>query len=510
MQLHKNRITDEELEVNPKIKQEMTTIFYKDLKPFQQYDTIKFSVKLNKETKKYECIEETTKFVKVWEHDQEMKAYQTLDFLPTNKTESELLKFRQDIKDAEVFNMFCGYNDLLSTTKLPLKPDGQVDEDKVLKVTELWRDIVLNLVEGNEEYYELYVNWISQHLINPSNKLGISVILEGQQGSGKNLHLKPIAKIVGARHFLDTCNIDDILGTHAEGVMNKLWIVLNELEGRDTMDFEGQLKSFVTEDTKTVNVKFMRPTEVQNYTNVLITTNKKNCIHIDVMSGNRRWMAFRSTEKYAFQSKLYTKNQWEQIQQRFNVPKFIVCLYYYLTKIIDGTKYKFGSIPQTEALKTLINYSRSSVLFWFEEFLMEKDYKHMKLKQEYIIDNQNSKNKRYIDEDGDIQEYDDDFEIDDRFFYIKFTSLFDCYKKWADHCNEQHPLDKKTLENKLKDASDLGIISYHDSNWNQKAIKFHYKYTLEKIQNFNKSSSKEQNIENKEQYQLFQDQDLEW
>jgi hypothetical protein len=496
MQLHKNRITQEEIEVNAKIKQEMTTIFYNDLMPFKQYDTVRFSVNLSKETGKYECLEESTKFIKVWQQDQDMKAYQTFDFLPTNKTESELLRLRHSLKDAEVFNMFCGYNDILSTTPLPLGPNGQVDEERVLKVTELWRDIVLNVVEGNEQYYELYVNWLSQHIKDPSNKMGISVILEGLQGSGKNLHLKPIAKIVGQRHFLETSNIEDILGKHAEGVVNKLWVVLNELEGKDTLDFEGQLKSFVTEDTKTVDIKFMRPTEVHNYTNVIVTTNKKNCIRIDVMSGNRRWMAFRSTEKYAFKNLLYNKNQWKDIKDRFESPKFVVCLYHYLTKMIDGAKYKFGKIPQTEALKTLIRHSRPSYVFWLEEFLSERHITYLTAKNSLDL---LRPNQVKINEVEKLKSFND-----------TATNLFSYYKIWAEQANEQHKLTKKQFYNDLE-CSGFGLTFYTDSHLNQQTIRFEYETVLESLKKRYSSNKYEETTEVSEAADklVFED-DLAW
>jgi len=445
-QIHKNK---EMIEKKNKPLQETTTIFHKDLTAFKQYSTLLFKVYKDKETEKYHCEEESTKFIKLWEFDDNLKSYQTIDFIPKNATETQIrLEKINQKEDEDVFNMFCGYNDILHKTALPLKEDGTVNKEKVYKITSLWRDIVLNLCEGNPKYYNFYINYLSQHLKDPSNKtLGLAVIFEGLQGAGKNLHLQPIRDIVGKRYFLETANIDDILGKHAEGYLNKLWVVMNELEGKDSIDFEGQLKSFITEDTKTVNVKFQRPVDVNNYCNLIITTNKKNCIRIDVITGNRRWCAFRCTEKYSHRNQFFTKPQWEQIAKYFESPQFLRCLYYYLTEMIDPTNYNF-KIPQTEALKTLIRHSRAGYFYWLGDFLRQK--------QSFI--NEHAK------------------------FNDKASVLYNDYKSWCEQTSAEHTLSSQKFKNHIHDLG-IGIDFFEDTSLNQDRVVFEYKTVLE---NFNR------------------------
>ena len=460
-QIHKNR---ESVVKKSKTVQETTTIFHKDLNAFKQYSTVLFKVYKDKETEKYHCEEESTKFVKLWEFDDNLKSYQTIDFIPKNATETDIRLEKVNQKDDEdVFNMFCGYNDILNKTSLPLKEDGKVDEEKVKEITSLWRDIVLNLCEGNPEYYNFYINFLSQHLKDPSNKTGLAIIFEGLQGAGKNLHLKPIRDIVGKRYFLETANIDDILGKHAEGYLNKLWVVMNELEGKDSMDFEGQLKSFITEDTKTVNVKFQRPVDVNNYCNLIITTNKKNCIRIDVVTGNRRWCAFRCTEKYTNKREFFTKQQWEEIAKFFEGEKFLRCLYYYLTEMVDGTKYNF-KIPQTEALKTLIRHSRPGYYYWLEDYLKQ--------------------NLSFLNKDAK--------------FSGKASDLYRNYKQWCEETSSEHTLSTQKFKNVIHDLG-IGIDFFHDTNLNQDTVEFVYKTVYDNFTqiHINKYEDKQTEAKNK-------------
>jgi phage/plasmid-associated DNA primase len=272
------------------------------------------------------------------------------------------------------------------------------------------------------------------------------VIFEGLQGAGKNLHLKPIRNIVGQRYFIETANIEDILGKHAEGYLNKLWVVLNELEGKDSMDFEGTLKSFITEDKKTVNVKFQRPADVNNYCNLIITTNKKNCIRIDVVSGNRRWCAFRATDKYSNKKAFHNKSQWEQIAKSWENPIFLRCLYYYLTVMNDGTKYNF-KIPHTEALKTLIRYSRPHIYYWLESYLNEK-------MQCLSFLRDNSK------------------------FNGLATELYNHYKEWCEQSQPDHVLSNQKFKNSIHELG-IGIDFFKDTGLNQNTVEFEYKTVYE-------------------------------
>ena len=73
---------------------------------------------------------------------------------------------------------------------------------------------------------------------------------------------------------------------------------LNEAEGKDTFDFEGKMKSFISESTIVINPKNVRPTEISNHARTVIATNKANPIPIDVKLKDRRYAVFQSTDEY--------------------------------------------------------------------------------------------------------------------------------------------------------------------------------------------------------------------
>lgn len=447
-------------ENNPKCRDTSNVFFNfeKFQKTFNQYKTTDFKI-THERGDKIGYKEVRKSFVELWTDDEDIRVYQTMNFYPLPKTESEMDEVRWNKSNTEdVFNLFLGYNNIINSP-LPMVEEA-VDEEKVLKVIQSWRDIVLNLCEGDEAYYNFYVNFLSLKLLEPTNRLGIAIILEGLQGSFKNAHLEPIKSIIGRRHAFETANIEDILGTHAEGTVNKLLLILNELEGKDSMDFEGKLKSLITEDSIVSNMKFQKPISIDNYSTLIITTNKKNAIKIDVLTGNRRWVAFRSTEKYAYKSQLYNKEQITSIINHWKKPSFIACLNYYLTKMINGKEFNFSHLPRTKAIETLELHSRPT-LYWFL----------MRYLGQYEV------NKQHLPIEPTPEEL-EAVEVHNCFA----TEVYREYKNWCVERGVETVLSQIKFQNEITNFN-LGIEFVRDNKTNSNRCVFKYKDAIEVFEN---------------------------
>jgi len=163
---------------------------------------------------------------------------------------------------------------------------------------------------------------------------------------------------------------------------------MNECEGKDTFDFEGRIKSFITEDTITINPKMVRPTQIRNVARVMIFTNKPNPIPIDVKSSDRRYCVFQTTDK--FLDKKYGTKFWTNLIAHFNKPEFIACLYDYLNNMnIDNIDWKTKR-PITDAYKEMCKlYSPIEALF-FEYYIQ---FLKSGFIDEKFDDNEEQKNK---------------------------------------------------------------------------------------------------------------------
>jgi len=153
-------------------------------------------------------------------------------------------------------------------------------------------DLVKELCGGDDEHAMYFHRYIAQLFQDLNKKVPICIIFKGKQGTGKNMILDALGNMMGNCHYITSSKPNDFFGEHAEGFCNKLLVNLNEAEGKDTFDFEGRIKSFITEDTITINPKNVRPSTIRNVARTIITTNKTNPVPIDVKSKDRRYVVY--------------------------------------------------------------------------------------------------------------------------------------------------------------------------------------------------------------------------
>jgi hypothetical protein len=286
-------------------------------------------------------------FYDKWSVDVNHRLYRALDFIPYNQN--------NPFYDSSIYNLFEGFH-----------PDlyGPPAENLMKKITP-YLDLVQELCGGVPEHAMYFHCFIAQIFQDPSHKPPICIILKGKQGVGKNLALDAIGHMLNKAHYITSSKPNDFFGEHAEGFFRKLLVNLNEAEGKDTFDFEGRMKSFITEDTITINPKNVRPTQVSNHARSVITTNKPNPFPIDVKTKDRRFGVFQSTDVYLTKSSKF----WSQLYEHFRKPETMQALYQWFMSLdlvnFDWIKQR----PITKAYKDMCNlYSPVEALF-FEEFV---------------------------------------------------------------------------------------------------------------------------------------------
>jgi len=298
-------------------------------------------------------------FYEKWSVDVNHRLYRTMDFIPYN--------IENPIDDPNIFNVFEGFNPDIYGEKL--------EDDIIKKKITPYLDLVKELCGGDEKHAEYFNKFIAQIFQDPSHKVPICIILKGKQGCGKNIILDAIGNMLNSTHYISSSKPSDFFGEHAEGYYRKLLVNLNEAEGKDTFDFEGKIKSFISESKIMINPKNVRPTEVSNHARTIVTTNKQNPIPIDVRSKDRRYVVFDATNKYV-EPERPTKF-WTLLYDHLRKPEVMSALYQYFMSF--DLKY-FNWIknrPITQAYKEMCSlYSPVEALF-FEEFVcleLWKDY----------------------------------------------------------------------------------------------------------------------------------------
>jgi hypothetical protein len=287
---------------------------------------------------------EEKKFVTVWIGDETIRLYNKMDFLPYND--------KQPIPK-HIFNLFRGFN--------PNK-DAEYDYSKKDKILKPFLDLGLELCGGDKTHFDYLMKYIADIIQNPQIKNPIAFIIKGKHGTGKNVWLYAVGLILGIQHYISSSNPKDFFGEYAEGFYHKLLVNMNECEGKDTFDFEGRIKSFITEDKITLNRKFVQPITIMNLARLIIFTNKTNPIPIDIRSKDRRYVVYDTTDKYL--STKYGTDFWKSLINHFKKPEFISCLYDYLNDMdIDGFDWK-NKRPITKAYLQMCKlYVPAEILF---------------------------------------------------------------------------------------------------------------------------------------------------
>ncbi len=371
-----------------------------------------------------------TKFINEWIDDNNIKLYNKMDFLPYNGSRDITNK-----KVGNTFNLFNGYNKHIHN-------DYNVKQkEQILKP---FKELLFEICGAEKHFNDYFYNFLAHLIQKPNERIPICFIFKSKEGVGKNLMLDVIGSLIGKAHYITSSNPQDFFGDYAEGFYRKLLVNINECEGKDTFDFEGKIKSFITEDTITLNPKFVRQTTISNFARLIITTNKPNPIPIDVRAKDRRFCVTQSTEKYL--DTKYGTVFWTKLANYFKNPKFIACLYDDLNSInLDGIKWK-ETRPITQAYLDMCKQYVPVEAVFLEDYIDNKKYN-------------NFNNLDYFEDEAIVDKYNDQVNVN--------TSVL--YKWYTDFCKQYGYINDKTYQPNITKFSsrllelDLGIIKQKTS-----------------------------------------------
>lgn len=299
------------------------------------------------------------KFTDEWLEDVNIRTYNEIDFIPSNKIASKLKYWNG--KNERTFNSFLGYS-LKCATPLP-------KEGRKAKLLKMWTDLVFNLCGANEDFYNLYINALAHKIQFPNEKSRAGCfIFKSLQGCGKNMSLVPFEVILG-EYYISSSEERDFWGTYADSFYRKIIINLNEMQlDRNGHDYEGKIKSFISEEYMNMNQKNKDVRRVRNVGLPIIFTNKPKPMAIDFRTGDRRLNVAESTDTYL----KYGEEFWAGMNQTFKSDEFISTFYDFLnTRNLAGVKWKQVKTP---AYMEMCSQYVSSEILWLGDWV-EKQIK---------------------------------------------------------------------------------------------------------------------------------------
>ena len=287
-------------------------------------------------------------FFEVWRKDPDKRSYNRIDFIPYNPDE----KYKVDDR---IFNLFTGYS-----------PHIKADYNKKdkYKIVKPYLDLLLELAGGDKKARDYIIKAIAHKIKYPRDNIGIAIEIRSTQGIGKNVSTIPLQCIFGEDHFISSSNVDDFFGNHATGLLQKIIVIMDEMDIKKTYGNESTIKTLITEDKRRFNPKNAQPFTTNSFVFIMSFTNKENGLKIDFSSGDRRFVITKGTTKYLKKKKTF----WKRIVSHFKSPHFISALYDYMmdieTENIDWIKER----PLTEEYKaSLRQFIPTEALYVIDE-----------------------------------------------------------------------------------------------------------------------------------------------
>ena len=186
-----------------------------------------------------------------------------LDHIERRSVDEIVFKPRGDHTEDE-YNLWNGYD--------YSKTEPEQNETNV----ELFKNHIIDVwADGDQDMGEWLLNWLAHIIQKPYQKTGIIVALQSRQGVGKTLIMNIMRKMMGERYTLEVSSLEKIFGKFNSGLERKILVNLNETGwGKAGIDMKANLNALITDDKVCLEKKGQDAIAIDNYVNILLTTNE--------------------------------------------------------------------------------------------------------------------------------------------------------------------------------------------------------------------------------------------
>ena len=155
-------------------------------------------------------------------------------------------------------------------------------------------DLIKWLCGNSEEARDYILKWLAQIIQEPDRKSGVCPVWGGGQGTGKDFFLDWFRIfILGDDITLMTAQPEtDLFGSFSTRTKNRLFIKLEEGEGKTFHGNSDKFKNFITSPTTTYHPKGIDPTTINFPARFAITTNNFNAVKVE--PEDRRFLFFKA------------------------------------------------------------------------------------------------------------------------------------------------------------------------------------------------------------------------
>ena len=240
-----------------------------------------------------------TPFTFKWFKDPTIKTYDTMDFIPYG------------VKcPSNIFNLFTGF-----------------DIEKERNKTTHSFDYILETVKlnagDNDDTYNYLLNYLAHLVQKPAILPEVSIVVIGEQGTGKSSLWENFGdKLLGKKYALQSSNADDIIGRFNMN-KNKLLVVMEETESKNTFTSCSQIKTLITQPTTCFENKGKDKFDVRNCGRYIFISNNQTPVKIE--QSDRRFMVTECSNRH-IQDKVF----FGKVNEEWNDPLAVRGFYDFL------------------------------------------------------------------------------------------------------------------------------------------------------------------------------------
>lgn len=198
--------------------------------------------------------------IKRWIADPAMRVYQTADVYPPP--------------------MQCPHDTYNMWTESPFFGQRRAPRDSDAGHIATFLGLLSIVCDGDQLSMEYLMFWIAHMLQVPAEKIGITPIFVGSEGTGKSMFCTILGLLVGRERYLET-TINNVVGEFNSLLEGKLLVCLNELNGGLGAEKTAVFKQLLTDSYLTINRKGAPQYTVRSYHRVVASSNFPNVVDSD-------------------------------------------------------------------------------------------------------------------------------------------------------------------------------------------------------------------------------------
>jgi len=219
--------------------------------------------------------------------------------------------------------------------------------------------LLSHLCDGNDDLALWILRWLAYPLRNPGAKMETSIIMHGDEGSGKNFFFEKVVKAIYGEYGYVIGNAQ-LESNFNDWASMKLFMVADEVVTRSELkQMKGKLKYLVSGDTVIVNPKGLPEHSEANQMNFVFLSNELQPLALD--KTDRRYLVVWTPP--ALSADFY-KGVWEEIGAGG-----IEAFYHYLVRELDMGDFNEHTKPlYNEAKDNLIEKSLAPAERFYREW----------------------------------------------------------------------------------------------------------------------------------------------